>query len=110
MSNEQPSDACLHRLGIAPGAELYRNALASSDDLAGWQAEGPCATTFPLGRMRLESTGAFEDGQKSNLVLWCPESFPERGRISWDFYPRNEPGLAILFFAAKGQGCQQIRE
>ena len=41
-------------------------------------------------------------GKKSNFVYWCPNDFPADVAISWDFHPVREPGLCILFFAAKG--------
>src|SRR3546814_10507923 len=33
-------------------------------------------------------------------VLWSPEVFGDRIRIAWEFSPRAEPGLAMLFFGA----------
>jgi hypothetical protein len=59
--------------------------------------------------MRLESLldpGPDSDpaaNQRANLVFWCPEVFPDNIRISWEFTPLREPGLAILFFAASGK-------
>lgn len=81
---------------------LYRNALASPDDLDGFRMEGPGVATFPQGRLRLESTADAEEGQAANLVLWCGEAFGDGIEISWDFHPLTEPGLAILFFHAAG--------
>jgi len=108
MKSELPSDVCLTRLGLASGATLYRNALQQNSAIENWSLEGPGVSTFPQGRLRLESTGAVEEGQKSNLVLWCPEVFPDHVRISWEFYPIAEPGLAILFFAARGRNGEHI--
>ncbi|MFD2876145.1 DUF1961 family protein [Paenibacillus rhizoplanae] len=33
---------------------------------------------FPQGRLRLESTRGAEEGQKANVVFWCPEVFFRR--------------------------------
>ncbi|WP_159887150.1 DUF1961 family protein [Paenibacillus puerhi] len=87
---------------------LYHNPLASAKDVAGFQLEGEAAVTFPLGRMRLENKLDPEEGQRSNFVYWCPETFPADVLIEWEFWPIREPGLAILFFAAQGQGGQHV--
>ncbi len=83
--------------------EIYRNPLATPDDLAGFRMEGDGAVSFPQGRMRLESRRAAAEGQAANLVLWCPEEFPDGVRIEWEFWPVREPGLAIMFFHARGR-------
>jgi hypothetical protein len=82
---------------------LYQNPLASAADVAGFRLEGQAAMSFPLGRLRLENVLDPSLGQGSNLVLWCPETFPADVRISWDFWPLREPGLAMLFLAARGR-------
>ncbi|HUR07773.1 MAG TPA: DUF1961 family protein [Nonomuraea sp.] len=88
--------------------EIYRNPLAGPDDLAGFRLEGDGATTFPLGRMRLESLRPPADGQAANVVLWCPEDLPADVRIEWDFWPVREPGLCIMFFHARGRGGEDL--
>ncbi|HEX2856152.1 MAG TPA: DUF1961 family protein [Propionibacteriaceae bacterium] len=88
--------------------ELYRNPLAGFDDLDGFVVEGDAAVTFPQGRLRLESRRDPAEGQAANLVLWCPEAFPDGVEISWDFWPVREPGLAILFFGARGRGGESV--
>jgi hypothetical protein len=87
---------------------IYYNPLASPNDITGFRMEGKGAATFPLGRMRLESTGDPDEGQASNFVLWCPHDFPADVAIEWDFWPVREPGLSILFFAAKGRGGEDL--
>jgi len=87
---------------------IYHNPLASPNDIAGFRMEGKGAATFPLGRLRLESTGDPDEGQKSNFVLWCPHDFPADVTIEWDFWPVREPGLSILFFAAKGRNGEDL--
>nr|WP_157274263.1 DUF1961 family protein [Paenibacillus fonticola] len=81
---------------------LYDNPLQSAEDTVGFRMEGDGIVTFPQRWMRLESTRSAEEGQKANFVFWCPEEFPGEAAISWRFRPIREPGLAILFFSAKG--------
>ncbi|CAM3335744.1 DUF1961 domain-containing protein [Occultella aeris] len=86
----------------------YHNPLAGSDDVADWVLEGDGAVTFPLGRMRLESTRDPAQGQAANVVYWCPVEAPDGVAISWDFWPVHEPGLCILFFAATGHDGRDL--
>lgn len=76
---------------------LHRNALADPADLDGWVAEGPVAIAAGAdGGVVLSSSGGIDD----HWTLWCPEDFGDRIRITWEFSPRAEPGLAMLFFGA----------
>jgi hypothetical protein len=75
---------------------LYGIALSSASDLDGWVAEGPMAARGTDDGLELSGAGGFDD----HWTLWCPEAFPDRVRISWEFSPRSEPGLAMLFFGA----------
>jgi len=81
---------------------IYENPLATKSDIAGFRLEGDAATTFPSGRLRMENLRDPAEGQKANFVFWCPEDLPPDIALSWDFWPIREPGLCILFFAAKG--------
>jgi hypothetical protein len=84
---------------------LYSNALAGPDDVAGWVVEGPLGLGSHNGA--LELSGILDDGEfgdHAHWTFWCPEEFPDGIRISWEFLPLAEPGLAMLFFAAAGQG------
>ncbi len=87
---------------------IYENPLSSPQDIKDWRMEGSGVTTFPLSRMRMESTRPEQERQAANIVLWCPESLPDNIEISWNFMPIREPGLAILFFAAKGRKGEDI--
>ncbi|WP_150267038.1 DUF1961 family protein [Paenibacillus tepidiphilus] len=87
---------------------IYRNPLQAPGDVSGFVLEGDGAATFPQGRLRLESTRSPEEGQKANIVFWCPEAFPADHAVSWSFRPLREPGLAILFFAAAGSGGRDL--
>ncbi len=75
---------------------LYRNALATPADLDGWVGEGLVEAAAGDDGLLLSSGGGFDD----HWTLWCPEVFGDRIRISWEFSPRSEPGLAMLFFGA----------
>lgn len=81
----------------------YRNALAQASDLDGFVMEGDGAVSFPQGRLRLKSTRPASDGQLANIVYWVPGTFGDRIAVEWSFLPVREPGLAILFFAARGR-------
>lgn len=81
---------------------VYRNRLAGPEDVRSFRMEGDGAVSFPQGAMRLESTRQPDEGQKANIVFWCPEDFPSDAAVTWNFRPVREPGLAILFFAARG--------
>jgi Domain of unknown function (DUF1961) len=87
---------------------LYANPLAGEGDIERFRMEGDGAVSFPLGRLRLESTRPPADGQAANIVLWCPEEFPADVSISWDFWPVREPGLCIMFFHARGHGDRDL--
>lgn len=100
-----------HRMvkyGVKLGKLLYENALSCEEDIAGFILEGSAKITFEEGRMRLENVLDPVNGQKANYVLWCPEEFPGNVLIEWQFRPLKEPGLAMLFFAAKGREGQDI--
>lgn len=75
---------------------LYSNPLRTADDLDGWVKEGPVRAAAGDDGLLLSSGGGFDD----HWTMWCPEEFPDRVRITWEFSPREEPGLAMLFFGA----------
>lgn len=93
---------------VATGATLLDNALDSPEAVSGFLMEGPGATSFPLGRMRLESTLGEEAGRRANLVFWLPQDFSDRVRVEFDFWPIREPGLAILFFSTRGRRGEDL--
>ncbi len=87
---------------------IYENPLSKEEDTAGFVMEGSARATFGEGGMLLENTMDPSLGQKSNFVYWCPEDFPSDVEITWDFLPLKEPGLAILFFSAKGKNGEDL--
>ena len=90
------------------GRLIYDNPLAAEADVAGFRLEGEAKVTFANGRMRMENARDPGEGQKANFVHWCPEEFPAELAVSWDFWPVREPGLCILFFAARGRNGQDL--
>lgn len=87
---------------------IYANPLSCEDDVKGFVMEGSAKVSFPNNKMRLENAMDPNLGQKSNFVFWCPIDFPSNLRISWNFCPLREPGLAILFFSALGINGEDI--
>ena len=87
---------------------LYNNPLAKQEDVDGFIMEGSAAVTFPQKRMRLENCLSAVEGQKANYVFWCPEEFPSDVYIEWEFWPVREPGLCMMFFAARGKGGEDL--
>ena len=72
----------------------YLNPLRALGDLDGWVAEGPhAAEESPDGLV-------FSSAADAHWVLWCPEVFGDRIKVTWEFSPRSEPGLAMLFVGA----------
>lgn len=88
--------------------EIYFNPLNTSETVKDFVMEGDGAASFPRERMRLEGLVSPEEGQKSNIVFWCPEDFPADMMVEWDFWPVHEPGLCIMFFAAKGMKGEDL--
>lgn len=87
---------------------IYENNLSCGADIQGFVLEGNADITFPYGRMRMENALDAAQGQKANYVLWCPKEFPSDVYITWEFMPVREPGLCILFFAAKGRNGEDL--
>ncbi len=81
---------------------IYENPLATPEDVKNFILEGSANISFEHGKMRMENAISAEAGQKANYVFWCDRVFPDNIKITWKFRPIKEPGLAILFFAAKG--------
>jgi hypothetical protein len=90
------------------GDLLYENPLQTQSDVERFRLEGKAQISFPQNWMRMENLLDPSLGQKANFVYWCPEEFPDNVAISWDFRPLQEPGLCILFFAARGKNGKDI--
>ncbi len=90
------------------GNLLYHNPMSCKNDVKNFKLEGNAKITFENGVMRMENALDAGEGQKANYVFWCPEEFPSDVMIQWKFRPVKEPGLAILFFAAKGRNGEDL--
>ena len=90
------------------GELIYDNDLSCQDKVKDFILEGKANISFVNNAMRMENVLSAADGQKANYVYWCPVEFPEDVEITWEFRPVREPGLAILFFAAKGINGESI--
>lgn len=82
---------------------IYDNPLAADAHTASFALEGSAAISHSGGSMRMENRLDPSLGQAANFVYWCPVVFPDDIEISWDFTPLREPGLCMLFFAARGR-------
>lgn len=98
----------LRAKGEKMGTILYKNPLAKEEDIRDFILEGKAVLTFENGALTMENALPSADGQKANYVLWCPKEFPSDIKISWEFRPVKEPGLAMIFFAAKGRHGESI--
>ena len=98
----------LKKLGEKHAIRIYSNPLSSAEDVKDFVLEGSAKLSFENGCMRMENAMDAARGQKANYVLWCPEDFPSDVLIEWDFKPVREPGLAILFFSAKGRNGEDL--
>ena len=87
---------------------IYDNPLSQEADLKDFRLEGQAVCTFPEGKLRLENALNPEKGQAANYVLWCREEFPADFRLEVSFRPLREPGLAMIFFAARGRNSEDL--
>lgn len=87
---------------------IYENALSDEADIADFILEGNAKISFENGRMRMENARSASEGQKANYVFWCDRIFPEEMVATWEFRPIREPGLAMLFFAARGRNGEDL--
>ncbi|GJM71663.1 hypothetical protein HMSSN036_38790 [Paenibacillus macerans] len=81
---------------------LYSNPLQSSQDTAGFRDGRGRGRDFSPWTAAPGEQAECGGRAKANLVYWCPEEFPADMAVSWRFRPLREPGLAILFFSARG--------
>ncbi|NVK55775.1 MAG: DUF1961 family protein [Alteromonadaceae bacterium] len=89
---------------VSKGTLLYSNAMASVKDISDWVMEGPGTLTFNDGWMQMSSPD-----ETMHHVFWCPEEFPDSFIAEWQAQPlKNDAGLTIVFFAAKGVDGESI--
>lgn len=91
------------------GELLYHNELISKRDLDDFIVEGSLKSSFESDRLVLESSKDPDlHGDFAHWVMWCKKDFPDHIVIEWEFRPLQEPGLAMLFFAATGKQSEDI--
>ncbi|HSL37960.1 MAG TPA: DUF1961 family protein [Arthrobacter sp.] len=91
------------------GDLLYYSPLAGPADVADWVPEGPLNLGSRDGALELSGSLDHEEfGDHAHWTFWCPVEFPDGIRISWEFLPLAEPGLAMVFFAATGHGGHDL--
>jgi hypothetical protein len=88
------------------GALIHAHPLATPDDIAGWQLEGPGAMEFEDGWMRIFSRRP--QGPQGHLVLWYPADLPDRFIAEWEMQLLKEEGLCIVFVAARGRRGEDL--
>lgn len=93
---------------LAKSRCIYANPLRKQEDIDSFILEGEAVFTFPNGRLRMENKLAVDNGQKANYVLWCPEEFPSDLFARWQFRPVREPGLCMVFLAARGRNGEDL--
>lgn len=87
---------------------IYENLFEDESSLKDFVMEGKAKVRAEGGCLSMENALPRENGQKANYVLWCRQNFPSDIEIAWDFKPIRQPGLCILFFAAKGRNGEDI--
>jgi hypothetical protein len=85
------------------GELLYETLMDRPESLEGWVAEGPLNLSHGDGYVMMRS-----ENFEGHTVFWCPEDFPSSFVAEWEFKPLSLYGLAIIFFAAKGQNGEDI--
>ncbi len=87
---------------------VYDNKLSCKEDVADFVMEGNAYVYFENGKMRMKNASDPSLGQKSNFVYWCPVEFGSDIMIEWDFKAIEDPGLAIMFFSARGKNGEDL--
>ncbi|PYI39050.1 DUF1961 domain-containing protein [Arthrobacter psychrolactophilus] len=87
---------------------LYSNPM-SAESLTDWVREGPITISNGHGGAVLASHADPEVlGDYAHFTVWCPQKFPDRIRISWEYFPISGQGLAMVFFGAQGAAGQEL--
>ncbi|MHC4995774.1 MAG: DUF1961 family protein, partial [Planctomycetota bacterium] len=88
----------IREVELLEGNKFARVAPAGID----WVLEGPGEVVTKAGRMHILNDPAH------NCVLWNTREFPASFVAEWDFQHHHPQGLAILFFAARGENGGSI--
>lgn len=87
---------------------IYSNPLSDRSDFEDFTVEGEAVIDFENQRLRMKNALPVSEGRRAHFVAWCKHDFPSNLQVEWDFYPVQEPGLCMLFFAAKGVNGEDL--
>ena len=99
-----------HAPDFEVGEIIYQNPLSSPENVEDWVSE--CAKEgHPIITSSPENEDMLRLYSEKHFLLWCPEDFPDRIVVSWDFLPVervDERGLAMFWMAATGKDGKDI--
>ncbi len=99
----------MQNISFKAGETIYTNTLAGEKSVEDWVREGEVLTKTWQNKLLLENKLDPEEyGDHAHWVLWCPVEIPDKVVIKWEFYPIKEPGLCMLFFAARGRNGEDL--
>ncbi|SER42695.1 protein of unknown function [Gracilibacillus ureilyticus] len=99
----------MKQMNFQQGETIYENPLTNLESIEDWITEGEVKTGIWKNKLLLENKLDPEQyGDNAHWLLWCPVEFPDQIIIEWDFYPLQEPGLCMLFFAATGRNGEDL--
>lgn len=91
------------------GEIIYENPLSGVESVENWIKEGEVITRTWENKLLMKNKLDPEQyGDDAHWLLWCPVEMPDQVMIEWDFYPLKEPGLCMIFFAAKGRNSEDL--
>jgi len=91
------------------GRLLYSAELNNESSVKDWILEGPGKIEFKDGQLMMSSQIPNPpDGSTGHFNFWCPESFPNKIMVEWEFKPLSEMGVCHLFFAAAGKNGENV--
>lgn len=99
-----------HNPDFEIGEIIYQNPLSSPEDVDDWVKE--CAKEgHPIITSSPENEDMLRLYSERHFLLWCPEDFPDKIAVSWDFLPIervDERGLAMFWIAATGEDGKDL--
>jgi len=91
------------------GKLLYSSIFNNEDAMKDWVVEGPGHLEFQYDQLVMSSKIPNPpDGSTGHFNFWCPEKFPDKIIVEWEFMPLSEMGVCHIFFAAAGGNGEDI--
>ena len=91
------------------GQLLYSSKLNNKASVQDWILEGPAIIDFADSSMIMRSQIPNPpDGSTGHFNYWCPNDFPSKIIIEWEFKPISDKGVCHLFFAATGHNGEDV--